>query len=350
LARDEYAISAEVPFSQIHKLEIFKEKDKYYLNITSLNMKTIERRALSWYGFLHGTSNDNGIIGEFTADIRDYKKIAITGITSTKKGDPEQEMSANLAKSGGDIEGGNTQNVDWNNIPGLVLHLFHNAVQGDPELEPTKINLHFFGPHDQGASSGEGYCWWMVYDNPNANATDLNKKLPSGLVLGLKHNLNQRDDDRITVFGVDPADDNGPSEVGGIIKKNGGDLKGDWDWEWAATLATAPESALGGIHGSSAGEGFYWYETFNPDFKNWDEAEKNLPMGTVLGLKHSLVQSDKKVTWRGQQYDPIESYRNRISSPPTFTAKHGGDLGAPEGEGFFWFEKTTGPDFFQLKG
>ena len=93
--------------------------------------------------------------------------------------------------------------------------------------------------------------------------------------------------------------------------------------------------------------GLYWIETTNPSFANWDDAEKSLPKGTILGLKHSENQPDKTVTWRGQQYDPVKSYRDRIASPPTFTVKYGGDLGASEGQGYYWYEKITGPDFFQ---
>ncbi|MCJ7444468.1 MAG: hypothetical protein MUO26_08060 [Methanotrichaceae archaeon] len=101
-----------------------------------------------------------------------------------------------------------------------------------------------------------------------------------------------------------------------------------------------------GVSGKFYGEGFCWLETFNPDFTNWYEAEKNLPKGTILGLKHSENQPDIMVIWRGQIYDPVESYKHGDYSPPPpiFIAKHGGDLGADEGQGFYWYEKETGPD------
>ena len=92
--------------------------------------------------------------------------------------------------------------------------------------------------------------------------------------------------------------------------------------------------------------GYYWFETRNFNFKNWDEAEKNLPKGTILGLKHSSNQPDKTVIWRDQQYDPVKSYKDGAASPPTFIAKNGGDLGGSSGEGYYWYEKVTGPDFF----
>ena len=231
--------------------------------------------------------------------------------------------------------------VDWNNIPSLVLHLFHNVNQGDPHLmvKPSKTNLHFYHGGDLCGSEGEGYSWWMTDDNPNANAIDWNSQLPSGLVLGLKHCYNQLGEN-ITVFGTptmplgycDPGvgvGKIGVSDTGFIAREDGGDL-------------CSP--AIGDV--SVAGMGYYWFETRNFNFKNWDEAEKNLPKGTILGLKHSSNQPDKTVIWRDQQYDPVKSYRNGSASPPTFNAKNGGDLGGSSGEGYYWFEKVNGPDFF----
>jgi hypothetical protein len=82
---------------------------------------------------------------------------------------------------------GNAPSVDYQDIPGLVLHLFHNEIGGSPLIGPIKTNLHFFGAFDLGAPEDVGYCWFMVYDNPNANLADWFAKLPPGLVLGLKH-------------------------------------------------------------------------------------------------------------------------------------------------------------------
>jgi len=232
------------------------------------------------------------------------------------------------------------EKVDWNNIPGLVLHLFHNVNQGDPHLMaiPSKTNLHFLHGGDLCGSEGEGYSWWMMGDKSEANATDWNRQLPSGLVLALIHSQNQYYDN-ISTFGYSasgylpsglPAGPQrfGVSDIGYIMKEDGGDL------------CSGPDVI------SVAGIGYYWYETHNFDFKNWDDAETYLPMGTILGLKHSRNQPDKTVTWRDQQYDPVKSFRDGAACPPTFIAKNGGDLGGSEGEGFYWYEKVTGPDFF----
>jgi hypothetical protein len=244
-----------------------------------------------------------------------------------------QEYCISGVKAGATTKPEGVAQVDWSNIPGQVLHLFHNVNQRDPQLEPTKTNMYFFGAYDLSASSGEGYCWWQVYDNPNANPADWEKKLPSGIVLALLFYNQMAGDGRVTSFGVSP-DQEGTYAYGFLLKQVGYDLE---------------------EHTSAVGKyripfNVYWFETYNPDFGNWNEAEKNLPKGTVLGLKHSDAQPDKTVTWRGQQYDPVKSYRDRIASPPTFTVKHGGDMGAPSGEGYYWYEKTAGPDFFQPRG
>jgi hypothetical protein len=213
------------------------------------------------------------------------------------------------------------------------------------EPKPT-INLLFFGPCDLGAPPDVGYCWWMVPDNPNTNPDDWFGKLPPGLVLGLKHYPIQRLHIEISVFRNNPIYDfNLWHELG--------DYSDDKIKYWREGLSLE----YGGDEGASSDEGFVWYETTNYrasgpyiPFTNWDEAEKNLPKGTVLCLKHSYPahhQSDKTVTWDGITYDPVKSYRDRAPSPPGFIAKHGGDLGADPGQGFFWFEKVNGPDFFR---
>jgi hypothetical protein len=179
---------------------------------------------------------------------------------------------------------------DWINIPGLVLYLYHNKNQVAPNLGPVRSDLYFFGAFDQGASEGEGYCWWQIPDNPNANPDDWSNKLPSGLVLALLFYEQQAGDGRITSFGVSP-DQKGSYAYGFLSKQIG------MDYKWT----TYPHHQLP--------SGVYWFETYNPDFGNWDAAEKNLPKGAVLCLKHVNLQPDKTITWRGQQYDPVKSYR-----------------------------------------
>jgi len=82
----------KIPFENIHRLEIYKEKNKYYINITDINMNTIEQRALNQYSFLRGTASDNGIKSEFSADIRDYSRIVIVGINETINSEGKEEI------------------------------------------------------------------------------------------------------------------------------------------------------------------------------------------------------------------------------------------------------------------
>lgn len=213
--------------------------------------------------------------------------------------------------------------MDYSSIPGLVLHLWHNMNQPDPQLDSNRSDLIFLHGGDLGAPQDCGYSWWMIPDNQNADPMKWSTQLPPGLVLCLRHSSNQANDNRITVGGQNPVE--GPDTFGGLVKQNGGDRDG------------------------SEGEGYYWYETFNPNFQNWDDAEKTLPKGTILGLKHSMNQPDKTVYWRGQEYDPVKCFRSaqEYPSPPTFAPRHGGDRGTPSGEGYYWFEKVDGPDYFK---
>ncbi|MCJ7444469.1 MAG: PAN domain-containing protein [Methanotrichaceae archaeon] len=119
---------------------------------------------------------------------------------------------------------GEVTTFDWNNIPGLVLHLYHNVNQGAPDLGPIRSDLYFFAGHDLGGSEGEGYCWWQVPDNPNADPADWSKKLPSGIVLALKHQQNQGSDPRLTAFGLNPSQYWPPYKYTFLNKQNGGDM------------------------------------------------------------------------------------------------------------------------------
>ena len=77
--------SFKVPFKDIYILEIYKERDKYYVNITDVNMNKIEKRELKvdYYYTLTGTADDNGIKGDFSANIKDYSRIVIIGKEET---------------------------------------------------------------------------------------------------------------------------------------------------------------------------------------------------------------------------------------------------------------------------
>jgi hypothetical protein len=95
---------------------------------------------------------------------------------------------------------------------------------------------------------------------------------------------------------------------------------------------------IGGDLGDKPGSGLSWYESTGLGFKDWSQIN-NLPRGTVIGLKHSLNQPNKKLTWQGVVYDPADP---NIKPPPGFARKAGGDPEAPVGEGYFWYEKITG--------
>jgi len=101
---------------------------------------------------------------------------------------------------------------------------------------------------------------------------------------------------------------------------------------------------FGGDLGSPADEGLSWYESTGLGFHDWSQVS-NLPRGTIVGLKHSINQPDKKLIWNGHIYDPADP---NIKPPPGFARKVGGDrisrsnIGPYAIEGYFWYEKITG--------
>lgn len=214
-------------------------------------------------------------------------------------------------------------------VPGQVLGLRHNMNQ---EKENSQYMAFFtasryfpvrrFSGGDLKAPLHRGYDWWMVNDDPESDPSLW--ELPPGIVLGLKHSIHQGPNtpsvfgknSEISVFGNDPC--TGPPYLkGGRFKREcGGDL------------------------GAPANQGYYWYESTGIEFNNW-ELIAHLPRWTVVCLKHSRNQKDKKIIWKGRIYDPAD----RTIAPPTgFKRRSGGDRNGSSGEGFYWYEKITGPE------
>jgi hypothetical protein len=202
-------------------------------------------------------------------------------------------------------------------IPGAVIGLFHNVNQTNKFwcLQPRSIGtLTLEGGGDLRGRAGEGYFWWMVRDNPGASPGSW--RIPSGVVMGLMHSVNQSGRN-VTAFGFNAH--RGPPNFENLIKCSGGDL------------------------GAPSGHGYFWYESTGGYFDPY--TVQNLPEGTVIGLKHSINQKGKILFWNGVAYDPA----NPASPiPPGFRRMYGGDLGGRLGEGYFWFEKVTGPRVLKI--
>jgi hypothetical protein len=210
--------------------------------------------------------------------------------------------------------------------PGLVVGLRHNVYQKAEDVFKQSTELGFVGMGpllryeggDLGMSSGEGFSWWMVPDNPGASWTQW--KLPAGVVLGLKHSETQQGVN-ITLFGHDAT--------------------------IASTLAFPGYTRVdGGDEGGGTGEGYYWWEstgqvsTGGEQF-NWktDRAwADRLPRGTIIGLKHSMHNRNKLLHWDGQDYDPASD----DIPPPEYEKKYAHDYHAYDPMGFYWYEKVTG--------
>jgi hypothetical protein len=207
-------------------------------------------------------------------------------------------------------------------IPGLVLGLRHSQNQGWPFAGQQSPQIIFYRGGDLGAPGGVGYQWFMVEDDMTSSPDKW--KLPPGIVLGLIHSKNQyaktgsifagiTTSQRIpTVFGYNAYD--GPEFFG--LKKQ-----------------------IGGDRGAPSGHGFYWYESTGEGFKDWNIVNL-LPKYTIIGLKHTMNQKNKTVMWMNKIYDPAIP---NADPPPGFVRMVGGDLGAPGGQGYCWFEKVSGP-------
>jgi hypothetical protein len=197
-------------------------------------------------------------------------------------------------------------------VPGLVMGLLHNQNQTTPGTVMYSAYdwdaTHREGG-DLGAANHRGYEWWSLPDTGGDPAT---YHLPPGVVVALKHNANQSGQ-VITAFGHDAT-------TGGnftnFTRQNGGD------------------------RGASSGVGYYWYESTGAGFTDWGSVDALLPKYTVVGLKHSMNQASKVLVWNGVTYNPV----NASPVPPGFRRMVGGDMGAPNGQGYFWYEKTTGPE------
>ncbi len=211
-------------------------------------------------------------------------------------------------------------------LPALVLGLRHNMNQ--ELIYPSNHMVFFSAPAgspvirmyggDFGAPNHRGYEWWTINDHPSADPNSY--ILPPGILFALKHNKNQGNQRNIALFGRDPI--TGPEKFSKFKKYFGGDLGG----------------------GTHAGDGYYWYESTGEGFSNWGIIDR-LPKWTVVGLKHSRNQRDKVFVWSGKKYDPMNP---SILPPPKFQRVFGGDRGASAGEGYYWYEKVTGPEVISI--
>lgn len=221
--------------------------------------------------------------------------------------------------------------------PGLVVALRHNlhheGVQGRYEAmfsasETAPVERMFGG--DSGAPPQRGYEWWAVKPTADRQSQDP-VILPPGLVFSLRHSRVQGSwGSRVwrtpvrRIFGrkLEETDELLEAPYGSLSRQFGGDL------------------------GSAEKEGFSWYESTGNGFSSWQLIDR-LPKWTVVGLKHSRNQHEKRLQWNGDVYDPADP----DGTPPEgFRRVFGGDHGGRRGEGFYWYEKTTGPELIRKPG
>ncbi len=167
--------------------------------------------------------------------------------------------------------------------------------------------------------------WYVVLDGDYPKAYQYN--LPPGIIVNLRSTLELYNYRFLVEFGIDKdlAGDYYGADYGSFC---GPEYYGEGKFH----------REFGGDLPAPAGEGLSWYESTGLGFTDWSQVN-NLPRGTIVGLKHSSNQPNKKLIWQGHVYDPADP---NIQPPPGFIRKEGGDMGAPAGVGYFWYEKITG--------
>ena len=234
-------------------------------------------------------------------------------------------------------------------IPGLVTYLYHDlnmqrvvGVPGQyfiirswsfPPIQGTSIDVRYpelpppgsvaYSGGDLGAPSGRGFKWYAVADAGPQDPGQY-RALPPGLVIALKHSMNQANSGILAFGSYDPA--SGPTSLNGFIKRSGGDL------------------------GAPSGVGFVWYESTGAGDTDWSLIDR-LPAGTVVGLRHkeNLLGTWTQFLWQnkytcrsrepGNPPAACDPLNPSILPPPGFVLMSGGDLGARSGVGFVWYQK-----------
>ena len=186
------------------------------------------------------------------------------------------------------------------------------------EDHPGKNYLGFMEPYWVPDSQRDhDWNWWMARDGPRSVAF-----VPPGLALALRHSLFHATlNDRVTAYGLNPVADDAPTGLG-LRRRHGGDL------------------------GADSGQGFSWYEAEDLDgtFDAWDYVEEHLPEGTILGLTHvPNLGGQVRVFWRDRWYDPTDTNER---PPAGFRRLGRWDEAGKAGQGYVWYEKTTGPKLF----
>jgi hypothetical protein len=200
--------------------------------------------------------------------------------------------------------------------PGLTIGLRHTDYLGSDLVGPADLGFLKVGPatrwccYDKGEGSGQGFDWWTVQDNPKADPSTW--KLPSGVVLGLRHTY--QGDSGATVIGQNATED---GDFADFAKMWGSDCCGN-DYPF----------------------GFSWYVSKGSNF-NWptDQAwADHLPRGTVVGLKQKFRNPNYSFTWGTTNYNATDK---NGPTPPGYVRICTTDNGAGS-DSLCWFEKTWG--------
>jgi hypothetical protein len=233
------------------------------------------------------------------------------------------------------------ETIEGLRVPGMVIGL-HNLLMPAPKKDPGP-GFSYWNGGDFGGRSTDGFAW-IEAKQDGSHSVDW-KSLPPGIVVSLKHSINQAKAP-IQAFGRDDPV-TGPMIIPGFIRRFGGDI------------------------GAPANHGYYWYESHGEDPTDWSLISQ-LPIGTVVGLRHTEnnpfglhkqkgygIEGNGNLAsggggfsfmWRGgfECRDrnggvvKCDARDASITPPNGFIRVVGGDVGIGNPQkGFVWYEKRT---------
>jgi len=138
---------------------------------------------------------------------------------------------------------------------------------------------------------------------------------------------------QLTILNVPGAEQQLPNNIPGLVVW----FEQRFGTTWVEHMQTRPNpypaiELDGGDRGASTGGGFRWFAMMHPS-ANWSpEMMSRIPPGLVVGLKHTQNQANMQIL----AFNSVDVAST--NGFPGFQRMFGGDIGAPSGQGFVWFE------------
>jgi hypothetical protein len=190
-------------------------------------------------------------------------------------------------------------------IPGLVAGLSHGKMDSNDlsrDMQNTLGALTWRNGGDLGGVAinefvfGNQFSWYSMERPGVFWSQDMMTRLPPGLVLGLKHSVNQQGQTILAFNSVDATSGRIPVSDIGIRTLHGGDI------------------------GAERHQGFYWIETTGEGNVDWSIIDR-LPKYTAMGLRHTMnLRPDQDnslfVRWSGIEQPVVWKFPDGVIMHP----------------------------------